>query len=326
MKATENHFRIFDLSIRSTILLPELDNSTYSTKKLSFAISSNPPSETQEPFFWLYHWSLPNGEKIISIAKWKNFLILRFHDLADFFFCQKESRIVCYPNISTPLETIRHLLLDQVIPRVLSYLGRPVIHASCSLINNSCVLFLGETGWGKSTIGAFLHQEGFPLLGDDAVLLKKAKRKVIGIASYAGIRLLRDSFKSLYFDNNFTPTIAKVSHYSSKKRIIYSNSETKLPIEVPIKAFFVLNNPATASPSTPVTITPLTGYRAAIEITKHCFQADPTDGKIVGSQLRMITNWLSSSSVPIFNLNFQRDHRLLRGICEEITSFVTSLA
>ena len=321
MEGTLYTYRIFDFTLESTIPLPELPHSPSTTARFSFALSSIPSSQMQEPI-WLHHWLLPGGEASISFAKTEKGLFLRFPYLADFIFSPTKSRITCHPTAGIPEETIRHLLLDQVVPRIVSHLGRPVIHASGSVINDSAILFLGQTGWGKSTLCAHFHRNGFPLLSDDALLLGKNGDAVVGIPSYAGMRLLQDSFQALHLDGDEHTAVRKVAHYSSKKRIIFSNEITKTAI--PIKAVFILNDPEALSLGSP-SFSRVTGYRAAIELTKHAFSLDVTDPSLMGKQLQSLAGLCGSDCLSIFTLQFQRDHELLPLVCKEIVSLVSTL-
>jgi hypothetical protein len=318
------YYRIFDFNIESNILLPELTHSTSVNIDFSFSLSSKPSSQVQEPT-WLHHWMLPNGEISISFAKTGALFFLRFPHLADFIFSSIESRITCHPTSEIPKDTIRHLLLDQVLPRIVSYLGRPVLHASGSVIGDSGILFLGQTGWGKSTLCAYFHQKGFPLLSDDAILLEKIQDTVVGIPSYSGIRLLNDSLKALLLDRKRDNDIQKVAHYSSKKRVIFKKKITNRSAGIPIKALFVLKNQEEASPKDLLSLSPLTGYLAAIELARHAFQLDITDPAIMGNQLKTLAGLCASNGLSLFRLNFQRDHKLLPDVCKEIVSFITSL-
>lgn len=317
-------YKIFDFSIKSNILIPELTHSAGTAVQLSFILTSVTP-EAIEAAAWVHHWLLPNGERSLSLAKTKSHFIIRFPRLADFLFSPTESSITCHPTPDTPQETIRHLLLDQVIPRIVGYLGRPVIHASGVVINNTGVLFLGETGWGKSTICAFFHQRGFPLLNDDCVLLEKDGDGIIGIPSYEGMRLLDDSLQVLHYKDDSDHNIQNVSHYSTKKRIIFRNKPAKRPLQPPIKVLLVLNDPNNYQ-ETPLLFSRITGSHAALELVKHCFHMDPTNVHMMGKQLLTITDFLASNKLAIFTLNFQRKHELLPSICEQVTSFVTSFS
>ena len=82
--------------------------------------------------------------------------ILQFPNLADFIISEHGALVQYLPKPDIPIETIRHLLLDQVIPRVLGQQGRLVIHASAvTLPNRKTIAFLGNSGQGKSTIASY---------------------------------------------------------------------------------------------------------------------------------------------------------------------------
>ncbi len=304
--------------------MPELVPSPSLSGRLFFSLCPIPSSPLQEPR-WLHHWLLPSGEASISFGKCEEKLVLRFPLLADFLFSKKDTEIICHPAPDTPVETIRHLLLDQVIPRIVSHLGRPVLHASGSVVGGAGVLFLGQTGWGKSTLSGHFHQNGFPLLSDDAIVLEKTGDNVLGIASYAGMRLLRDSYQALHLDRDEDHYSQNVSHYSSKRRIIFPEKMAEPPSPIPIKAIFVLTDPAETPNDHSLAFSPVTGYQAAMALTRHCFHLDPTDYPLMARQLKTIAEICAAKNLAIYTLHFQRDHGLLPEIRKEIVAFVSSL-
>lgn len=316
------NYKIFDYTLRSSILLPELNYCPSPTAQLSFTLSSPTLQPTAEPA-WLHHWLLPSGEKSISFGKTSTEMVISFPSLADFFFSPTASKIVCRPRPATPEATIRHLLLDQVIPRIVNSFGRPVIHASGTVIDKAAVVFLGETGWGKSTLCAYFHQSGFPLLSDDAILLEKTGDEVVGMPGYAGMRLLDDSFAALHLCNHNEP----VAGNSAKKRIYLGNSTSHRSAAFPLKAIFVLNDPK--NPTTtekPILFSRITGAAAAMEVLRHCFHLDPTDILMMGQHLITVSDFLAAKRFFVFKASFHRNHQLLPNICKELISFVASLS
>ena len=184
---------------------------------------------------WCHHWRLANGKISISAGKEGRDYWLRFPCLADFHLDPVNSNIIAYCHTDIPQETIRHLLLDQVIPRLLSHQGNQILHASCIKIADSALAFCGESGWGKSTLAAFFYSQGHPLLTDDCLLLKtNDSNEVLGIPNYQGIRLFEDNLSIFPETKQTTP----VAHYGTKKRIITNNDSDNQ--EVSIKAILIL--------------------------------------------------------------------------------------
>ena len=84
-----------------------------------------------------------------------------------------------------PDETATHMLLDQVIPRVLGLQGRVLIHGSAvaSPEGRACA-FVGMSGRGKSTLAASFYRDGWRMLADDCIQLDIEDGSVLGLAAY----------------------------------------------------------------------------------------------------------------------------------------------
>ncbi len=147
----------------------------------------------------------------------------------------------------------------------------------------------------------------------------------MGIASYAGMRLLHDSYRALHLDRDEGHHTRNVSHYSSKRRIIFPEKAAEPPSPIPIKAIFILNDPAEASDNRSLAFSPVTGYQAAMALTRHCFHLDPTDYGLMARQLKTIAEICASRSFTIYNVRFRRDHDSLPEIRKEIVALVSSL-
>ena len=175
-------YRIFDILIDSNIPLPELPEVTKGTARILFQLSGQRPYNGS--FDWRHHWRFSDGTVCISVARTGKGYCLRFPGLADFSTGDVEADIVCHPCDDIPDETIRHLLLDQVIPRLLAHEGNTILHASAVAIDGRAIAFAGETGMGKSTLAASLHARGHPVLSDDSLLLLHQNHAIAGIPGY----------------------------------------------------------------------------------------------------------------------------------------------
>ena len=164
-------YQVCDLVLASETPLPELRVGEVGRPNFAFKLVLSPTLE-YGPVEWFHRWSLPDEETWMSFGRVGRDYLLRFTDLADYVIRIEEREIYCYPNPDTPLETIRHLLLDQVIPLVLSSQGKLVLHASAVATPEGAIAFIGSTGRGKSTLAASFTKRGFPLLTDDCLWWK----------------------------------------------------------------------------------------------------------------------------------------------------------
>ncbi len=256
---------------------------------------------------WFHHWYLPDGQISISVGREDNYYWVNFPRNAFFRINTNTRHITAYRMNGVPDKTIRHLLLDQIIPRLLSHLGEHIIHASCILTNNYAVAFCGASGWGKSTLGSFFHSSNgqFPLLTDDCLLLQPKNGKISCLASYPGVRLFQDS---LSFLHNTEPAIP-MAHYGNKKRILMTCEDSHM--SHPLAAIFILNDPSKSQTKSEISITKIPGAISAIELLKNSFPLDITDKLFMGRQLQNLAEIAGNEFCQIYNLEFHRDHLLL---------------
>lgn len=118
---------------------------------------------------------------------------MRFHGTADFDVLPADHAIAVRPATGAGPALIRHLLLDQVLPRALHRPSAPVLHASAALVPGGVAAFVGASGRGKSTLAAAFAQAGRPLFADDALRLLPRGAGFMALPGYPGLRLGGDS-------------------------------------------------------------------------------------------------------------------------------------
>ncbi len=140
-----------------------------------FQFLSMPPSVNADTH-WIHHRAGNSGDITHSLTRLGEGYLLRFPLLADFVISNDGRRIAGWAARESCRETIRHLLLDQVLPRLLSHQGHLVLHAGGVTSDHGAIVFLGESGLGKSTLCSSFNQAGFALLSDDFLLLSAQER------------------------------------------------------------------------------------------------------------------------------------------------------
>jgi hypothetical protein len=208
---------------------------------------------------------------------------------------------------------MRHLLLNQVIPIVLSHMGKLVLHASACATPQGVIAFMGMTGAGKSTLAASFGLRGFSVLTDDCLLVEEQMEEILTVPSYPGLRLWPETVMAL-FDRE--PELQPLAHYTNKKRLLINQDHLDGPLL--LKAIYVLAQPKKKQAATGVTITPLVASEALLETVKHTFQLDVTDRKRLGQSFRQ--QELLARAVPFFRLDFPREHAFLSSVHAAILS------
>jgi hypothetical protein len=304
-------------TFRSRISLPELVAGDKPRVDFTVELCAS-PENAFSPARWTHHWYSPDGTVWLAFAHIETGHLLRFPKLADFVISTDARSVCCYPGSDVPYATVRHLLLNQVIPLVLSQLGRLVLHAAACDTPHGAIAYLGTTGTGKSTLAASFGLQGFPILADDCLLVEEQNGAVLGRPSYPGIRLWPESVSALFTRK---PALQPLAHYTEKRRLLFEQPQPKGP--VPLAAIYRLSQPDETGESTEIAIEPMRTSEALLEIIKHTFQLDTTDQQILRRGFRQY-EWLAKS-VPFFRLAFPRQHAYLPAVNRAILSHLQTL-
>jgi hypothetical protein len=183
-----------DQTVASNIAIPELLSADHEKVGLFFDLQALKKQIAH--FRWSHHWFSPDGKKLLSYCLHDCKHWLQFLGLADFLISADAKKISCYPLSEVPEETIRHLLLDQVLPRCLAHQGKVLLHASAVRLEQGLLLFIGESGAGKSTLAGNFHQFGMPAVSDDCVWLRESKVEIEAVPTYGGLRFGKIRWKS----------------------------------------------------------------------------------------------------------------------------------
>lgn len=303
-------YRICDYTFRSNVPIPELVPGDNEQPEFTFQLCAG-TGDFSESYRWLNHWYSLDGSIWLTFARLEAGYLLRFPTLADFVVSADARAICCYLRANCPPETMRHLLLNQVIPIVLSHLGKLVLHASACATPQGAIAFMGMTGSGKSTLAASFGLGGFAVLTDDCLLVEEQDGVIKTVPSYPGLRLWPETVAALFEQE---PVLQPLAHYTDKKRLLFDQKELDVPLS--LRAIYVLTQPENMQDVTGVTITPLVASEALLETVKHTFQLDVTDRQKLGQAFRRY-EWLAKS-VPFFRLAFPREHAFLSAVNEAI--------
>lgn len=287
-------------------LQPAGDRIPLRAATLTFDVALKPPYNAQAPQ-WLYHWHNDAGDLTLSLARLEQGYLLRFPWLADFTVDTAgwQAKVWQQPGVST--ETVRHLLLDQVLPHALAHQGRLVLHAAAALVAESAVAWIGPTGAGKSTLAASFHMAGYPLLSDDSLVLNAAMHgeRVTAIGTYPGLRLWPQSLEALYQNLPFSTT---VENGSSKRRLLLRPVEPAVspPKARPLAAIFVL---AASEHEAAVQATRISARKGCMALVSNAFLLDVADRR--RSVALLETASACVERVPMFRLSYPRRFSVL---------------
>jgi hypothetical protein len=238
-------YQVYGLLLSSEMVLPELTSTAETGPQGSADLRvrlARRGDALPSPSRWSMSWTRPTGEPWLSMAKDAWGYLLRFPELADFSVDADAREIVCHTKPEIPPYTIRHLLLDQVLPLVLTVHGRKALHATAVVTPAGVCAFTGPTGTGKSTLAASLFLAGYPVLSDDCLVLEERDGRVLATPAYPGLRLREDALKAL---GNDAGHLRSVAHYTSKRRLVLDGHGSYCPTQaLPVARIYSLVRPA----------------------------------------------------------------------------------
>jgi energy-coupling factor transporter ATP-binding protein EcfA2 len=301
------NYRILDTVLGSGIPLPEL----YRTNALQAEIQVDelPDAEVITDPVWLHHW-MEDDEVTISTGMVNNHYILRFPGLADFVIHKSCDviRYQCRNNLQDM--TLRHLLLDQVIPRVRGQLGHLVIHASAvTLASGKTVLFVGESGAGKSTLAATCAQLGATVIADDCVLLRSGTQGPECFGNYPSLRLyaeIADVCDVRTTSENWSENTHKFNVSLLPTEHLVDPPDPGKPHAV--DAIFLLNPSYSEAGSNAlqVTVSQAPGADMLLAIIQQLFLVNPLDVSVSAGHFSQLSN-IVNQGLPVYNINFPHD-------------------
>jgi len=207
-----------------------------------------------------------NPESQFSIYSQGDCCILRFVPL-DYFI--RPDTIVAHLRDGSYRYLVELWLFGRVFSVWLELRGVPTIHASSVVANHGAVCFLSTSGGGKSALAATLVREGYPLLTDDILPVKKERDVFLGVPGYPSMRMWPDQAE--YFVGSHEGLDLVHPLYSKRRVLIGSGGfGTFCSKEQPLKAIYI---PDRQDPETELRIEPVSPVDALFELIKNSFTA-----------------------------------------------------
>jgi len=309
-------YRFADLVLRSEVPLPALP--MVFSGPAECRVRVGPPGRPGAGHSrWDHHWRSSAGAVVLSCSRDGDAYRLGVPELATFLIEDGGRAITCRPHDTLPPGTLEHLLIDQVLPRVLTHRGRLVIHAGCVATPRGAIAFLGDSGAGKSTLCAAFARGGYPLLGDDGIVVGPASAAGFeAIATYPGLRLLPDALDRLFDER---ARVTPVAHYTAKRRLDRDRADLNLAAgPKPLQALYVLDA------GREIGIAPLAERDAFIALVRASFQLHLDDRERSRGLFERIGALLDA--VPVRRLSYPRDLSRLGAVREALLGDAAILA
>jgi hypothetical protein len=288
-------YRLFDAVVTSDVPLPELPPARGAACAAITVERAAAPVDDRD-LAWFHEWRLADEEPWLVARLPGGGYLVRVPELADFLVEAGGTRVRVVRGPDATDDTLRHVLVDFILPLVMTHRGELVLHASGVLSARGAFLFTARSGSGKSTIAAALAARGARVVADDAIALREDGNGLVAIGAYSGLRLWPDILESSHPD---------------KRRIHPGNSAipfAEAPVHV--AGIYVLD----PSPSGPIRIDPLPPREAVMAIVSNAYVLDCRDRDRLEQQLDRVVG--CARAVPVSRLAFPHDASRLDELCQ----------
>lgn len=304
-------YRLYGLLLRSEVPLPcpELRESHPNAVDLfeapdSFFIQARREKPSgPEPGDWFRHARLSDESDYL---RWSGFF--------EFLVSREGRRIACRACNGTTQEAFQTYLVGPVLSFALLKHGIEPLHATVVVVHQQAVAFLGDGGYGKSSLGAAFLRAGHTLLTDDLLVITENDRRFTAHPGPPRIKLFPEIAKAILGDR----VVGTPMNPTTPKLVIPLDPKQSTHAAAPLRAIYMLRPPTTGAPPTRVTITPLSQRRACLELLANTFNPVIVEKARLTRQF----NWTSRlpASIPVKSLSYPRDLAFLPEVLTAITS------
>jgi hypothetical protein len=243
---------------------------------------------------------------------------IRWPELFEFLISPDGGRIVGRQLSDVATEAFQTYLLGQVLSFALVKQGIEPLHATGVVIDGKAIAFLGDCGYGKSSLAAAFLKEGYQLLTDDVLVLKAEGTQLFAYPGSPRIKLFPEAADMLLKDrgrgipmNPFT-----------QKFILQLKSSQYADSRKPLKALYVLRSAHASHAVKRSIVRRITGRRAILAILANTFNARIRTPDRLARQFRHAAQ--VCATIPIKSLSrpfdLQRLPEAVEAVCSDLQS------
>ena len=252
---------------------------------------------------WFTYRRLPNGDAHLRWNRLFEFLVSR------------DGRAIRYRGLNgAPAESLTAYLLGQVLSFSLLALGVDPLHGTAVAVDGGAVVFLGDCGSGKSTLGAAMLSRGFPIVTDDLVAMARRGRSFVLHPGPARIKLFPNVARRLVPERTGTPMVQ-----GTTKRILSLTPHEMATRPLPVRAFYLLEG---VRGRRGVRVEALGPGDACVELLRAAFNLSVTDRRRLAAQFRFVSKL--AQAVPVRRLSYPRLLASLPAVCDAVLADLRS--
>jgi len=300
------NYRLYGLTLRSSIALPALCESR-SEPDVRLRVGSPAQFARAHVKFdgfdgtrsWYLHRLLADGTRYLRWSSSFEFLI------------SSHGRQILYRRLNgATSESLGAYLLGHVLSFSLVALGFEPLHGTVVVVDGRAVGFLGDCGYGKSTLAAALLGRGASVLTDDLMVLGPRKGGWVVHPGMPRLKLFPSVARKLLGHKADGPRM----NPGTSKLILSLRADQAVQQPVQLEALYVLS--PGRSGSTRVGIEPLSMGDSFLEIVRAAFNLIVTDRQRLSAQFALAERL--TASVRVRRLTYPRGFSALPAVCDAV--------
>lgn len=236
-------------------------------------------------------------------------VIISGEDVGSFII--KDGKEVCIiPAAGVEESRLRLNLVGVVMAFVLYQRGYLVLHAACASIGGKAVGFVGESGFGKSTMAAALHRRGHSLLTDDVLPVQTKTDIPIVASGFPRLKLHPEAAASLGYESHLLHEL-----HSAQEKLGCSLTTGFTAGSLPLRVLYILKRGDTVS------IERILPVQAMMELVRNSY---PTRAQHCGGATHLQQCAKLANQIPIYQLSRPKGLSLLPSIARLVEQHIFS--
>lgn len=151
-------------------------------------------------------------------------------------FVIREGKILIEPIDDVKEQYLHPALLGACMAVVLHQRGYLILHGSAVTIKGQAIAFIGDKGWGKSTMAAALISQGHQFVTDDVLAIDLSGDKPLVFPSFPQLKLCPDAVEAM---GKNPETLPRVMPQVTKRQ--YKLSQNFSPNCIPLRSIYLLS-------------------------------------------------------------------------------------
>lgn len=295
-------YRVYGLTLRTPLSLPIPTAPGSAAADLDFrpARAAEFPRPARRPRTWFRYRALPDGA---AHLEWRGLFE---------FLVSPDGGTVRYRRLARASDrSLGTYLLGHVLSFSMVARGAEPLHGTAVMIDNEAVVFLGECGDGKSTLGAAMIRRGARIVSDDLIAIRRRGRACFVEPGPARLKLYRHVARAIVGRRREWQM-----HPDTAKLVVPVPARERARQPVRLRAFYVLGRPAHGTRTRDIRIDALSPGAAIVELLRSSFNL------VVDSSSRERTRFALASAlartVPVKRLTYPRSLAALPKVCDAI--------